>query len=315
MKRIGNLTVRMVSALLGLTILVACMASDYTDGITAFSTAVDKANTAEQALITSYQQNTLDATADQVAKGKLSYGRPDLVKCRGNPGPYHAGDCVAQFGGQNPPITAGPSSLASVTKYAGQLSSVVTDKTCDTLNQDATSLAGSIGEIANAARNPDLAAPAGALATIVAKVGCGAIEAEQLKVLRKSTEIADPIITELTRIALDKDARLQSSVIDSTNAQLSAAEMRYDSSRSAADLKQVASLAQAIDQAHMSPPGPVIQKLADLHHTLTEDLRAPNVTLKRVESDAKALIASAEAVETAATTLANPKSTTSNNGQ
>jgi hypothetical protein len=179
MQRASVPTVRLIALLISLTAQAACTPSDYADGITAFSTAVDKANSAEQALIATYQQNTLDQTAAQVAGGNLSYGRPDLVKCRGNPGPYHAGDCVVQFGGQAAPVTAGPSSLASLTKYAELLSSVVTDKTCDTLDTDAKGLATSIGDIANDARNPSLAVPAAALATIVSAIGCGVIETAQ----------------------------------------------------------------------------------------------------------------------------------------
>jgi hypothetical protein len=314
MQRASVPTVRLIALLISLTAQAACTPSDYADGITAFSTAVDKANSAEQALIATYQQNTLDQTAAQVAGGNLSYGRPDLVKCRGNPGPYHAGDCVVQFGGQAAPVTAGPSSLASLTKYAELLSSVVTDKTCDTLDTDAKGLATSIGDIANDARNPSLAVPAAALATIVSAIGCGVIETAQLKILRTATETADPIVATLTPIVVDKDSRLQGTAIDGTIAQLSAAESRYDGSRSAADLKQVVSLTHAIDQAHLAPPGPVIQKLADLHHTLTEDLQSPTVTLTRVQSDAKALIAVAGSVETAAITLANPKSTVTKSG-
>jgi hypothetical protein len=295
--------------------LADCAPADYADGVNSFSTAVDKANTAEQTLIIAYQQNTLDLTAAQVAKGNLSYGPPDLLKCRGNPGPYKAGDCMVQFGGAAAPITAGPSSLTSLTQYAAMLSSVVTDNTCDSLNKDANGLAGSIGDIAKDARNPTLAAPASALGTIVAAVECGAIEAAQLNILRTATQAADPVIARIVPIVVDKDARLQSAAINSAVVgQLSVAESRYDSSRSAADLKQVVSLAKAIDQAQLSPPGPMIEKIAGLHHTLTEDLKSPKVTLTRVESDAKALIAEAGAVQTAVETLANAKSTPAGSG-
>ena len=280
--------------------LAACTPSDYTDGITAFSTAVGKANTAEQALITTYQQNMLDQTAAQVAKGNLAYTGPDLKKCRGYPGPYHKGDCAVEFGGDAVPTTTEPSSLGSLTKYAAQLSSVTTDTTCTTLGTDAKGLATSIGDIAKDTRNPTVATPASGLATIVSPVGCGVIETVQLNILRTATKEADPIIAQLIPVVAHKDDTIQDKAILVAVQQLSAAGNRYTASHSAPDLKQVVSLTQAIDQAQLSPPGPVIQKLADLHRTLTEDLQSPKVTLARVESDAKALTAAAGSVETAA---------------
>jgi hypothetical protein len=289
-----------------LTGLVACAPSDYTDGITAFSTAVDKANSAEQTLTTAYQQSFLDTTISQAGKGNLSYVAPDFNKCNGVPGPYHAGDCAVRFGGAAAPVKPETSSMGSLTKYAALLSSVTTDKSCSTLQTDSKDIGTAIGGIAKALGNPEAAAAASAVATILSTIGCEAIEAMQLKILRNATAGANPIIKQLVPVIANKDATLQAFVINANVTQLSGIALDYLKTNSTADLKQMVTLTQAIDQAQLAPSGPVIQKLADLHQALTDDLASPNVTLKRVESDSQALIASAGTVETAVKSLASP---------
>ena len=61
-------------AVIGVAMLAACAPSDYSDGITAFSAAVTKADAAEKALIATDQQNTLDLNIAQVGRPLLGAG-------------------------------------------------------------------------------------------------------------------------------------------------------------------------------------------------------------------------------------------------
>ena len=295
-------------AVIGVAMLAACAPSDYSDGITAFSAAVTKADAAEKALIATDQQNTLDLNIAQVGRGNLAYAPPDPRKCAGDPGPYHAGDCAVQFGGQPFSDAAETPSLGSVTKYAALLSSVVADKTCASLDTDAKSLSTAIGDVAKDAGDAKLAAPAGALETIVSTLSCFAIESMQLRILKTATRDANPIVQAVVKTASDKDTLLQANALNVTLAQLSAAAVRYRVSHSATDLKQMVTLSQAVEQAQLAPAAKVIQSLGQLHQTLTDDLQSPAVNLKRIQNDAQALVTAAGALETSAITLAKPAS-------
>jgi hypothetical protein len=306
MRGIHNILTTLIAAA-PLYVLAACAPADYTDGITAFSNAVSKANSAEQTLITTYQQHGLDREIARAGQGSLALEFPNVNACSGYPGPYHAGDCAVKIGGQA--VGGGvtqPASLASLTKYAALLSSVTTDKTCASLTTDAKGLATAIGDIAKSAGDKAVATPAGVVETIVATVGCIAIDSLQLKILRQATADANPVIKQLVQVVADKDQQMQATTINASVNQLRTDVEQYQGSHSAADLTKMIALAQAIDQAQLAPPGPVILKLADLHQSLTDDLASPTVSLKRVQSDAQALIGAATQAQSAIGTLANP---------
>ena len=196
--------------------------------------------------------------------------------------------------------------MGGLTKYAALLSAVVADKTCSSLQSDATSLASSVSDMAKDAKQPELASAAAPIATIVSTFGCLIITNEQLSILREATKDANPIIVKLVPLIAQNDQDMYTNVLEDDVRQLGDATVAYNTSKSASDLTKIVSLSQAVDSAQASQPGPLIQKLATLHQTLTDDLAAPTVNLKRIESDAQAFVADEKAVSAAVGTLANP---------
>lgn len=286
--------------------VVGCTPADYSDGINSFSQAVSQANTTEQTLATS-EEKVVVANYVQHSAGQNAV--VDLSKCRANPGPYKAGDCVVEVGGKSPP-TAEPSSMAGLTKYAALLSAVVADKTCASLQSDATSIASSVSDMAKDAQEPALGSTASPLATIVSTFGCLIIANEQLSILREATKDANPVIQKLVPLIAQNDQDMYLNILEDNLRQLNDATVAYNISKSASDLAKVVSLTQTVDSAQASQPGPLISKLGTLHQSLTDDLAAPTVNLKTIENDAQALIADAKAVNSAVKTLANSTTTT-----
>jgi hypothetical protein len=294
-----------VCVVLGVCVAVtACTTADYSDGVSSFSQAVSQANMTEQTLATSEQKVAL-ANYIQHSAGQTAV--VDLNKCRGNPGPYKAGDCNVEMSNIAPPSVE-PSSLTGVIQYSALLSAVISDKTCASLQSDASSLASSIGDMAKDAKAPGLANAVGPLTSITSTLGCLAITDEQLSILREATKDANPIVQKLVPIIAQKDQDMYASILETDIAQLNDATASYATSKSASDLSKIVSLTQAVDSAQSSQPGALITKLASLHQTLTDDLAAPTVNLKNLESDAQGFSADAKTVEAAIGGLADPTS-------
>ena len=297
---------RVAGLVTGILFLVSCAPPDYGGGISSFSQAVSQANTIEQTLAASEEKV---AVANYIQHSAGRNAVVDLSKCRGSPGPYKAGDCVVEVQGESPP-TAVPSSMTGLTKYAALLSAVVADKTCASLQSDATSIASSVSDMAKEAQQPALGNAASPLATIVSTLGCLVVADEQLAILRKATKDANPVIQKLVPLIAQNDQDMYLTVLEDNIRQLSDATVAYNKSQSASDLAKVVSLTQAVDSAQASQPGPLISKLATLHQTLADDLATPTINLKIVESDAQAFIAEAKAVDSAVETLTKSTSTT-----
>jgi hypothetical protein len=287
--------------------VAGCTTADYADGINSFSQAISQANTTEHALAASEEKV---AVADYIQHSAGQKAVVDFGKCRGVPGPYKAGDCVVEVQGKSPPTTE-PSSMVGLTKYAALLSAVVADKTCASLQSDATSIASSVSDMAKDAQQPALGNAASPLATIVSTFGCLFIANEQLSILREATKDANPVIQKLVPLIAQNDQDMYLTVLEDDVDQLNHATVAYNASMSASNLAKVMSLTQAVDNAQASQPGPLITKLATLHQTLTDDLAAPTVNLKTIENDAQAFIADAKTVGSAVETLANATTTTS----
>ena len=272
------------------SILTGCAPADYSDGVSNFSQAVTAANTAEQSLITAERQARLNEWAQKALRSPTQQVSVDLAKCHAQFGDYHAGDCAVTWRGAPAPAAPRQSSFEHLIKYAALLSAVTADKTCASVQSDAQSLATSLGDLAKDAKATGLASAAGPVSTVVSVLACLSVQAAQLSVLRVSTSEANPIIQDLIPIVVSKDATMYRIVLDDNVRQLQSAVLGYSQTRSASDLASIVSLAAAIDSAELNPPGPAIAKIAPLHEALTADLKAPTVSLKRVENDAQALI-------------------------
>lgn len=314
MQAVRGLTLRLAAISLTATTIAACTPPDYSDGITAFSQAVTKVDTAEQALAAADQQARLNGWLAGAQRGDPKLVSIDETKCGVGSGTYHAGDWTVVWSGQNAPITPKPSSMNSLEKYAALLSSVVADKTCASLQSDAKDLGTAVGDLAKDAKATALAAAAGPLATIVSTAGCLAIENMQLSILRQATSAANPIVQKLVPIISDRDTDMYDTAINDAHRQLYDANVSYNLTRSVSDLKLMVSLTQILEKLKLAPPGPAVEKMAGLHRDLTEDLAAPTVNLKRVQNDAQALIAAAVSVTSAAESLSNAGSPTAAKG-
>ncbi len=291
----------------GSLVVSACTTADYSDGINSFAQAVAQANTTEQALAASEQSVALSTYIRQSVGQNAVV---DLGKCRGLSGSYKAGDCVVEIQQKSPP-TAEPSSMSALMKYTALLSSVAADKTCSSLQTDATSLASAVGDMTKDAKQPGLANAAGPLTAIVSTIGCLAITNEQLSILREATKDANPIIQKLVPLIAKNNQDLYLNVLGDAVRQLDDATVSYNESKSLADLNKAVTLAKVVDNAQASQPGPLMAKLVTLHQSLTDDLAAPTVTLKSIESDAQAFSADAKNIEAAVGMLANPSAAVS----
>lgn len=300
MKYVGSTALRFPILICGLLIVAGCVTADYADGVNSFSQAVSQANTTEQALATSEEKV---AVANYIHHSAGQNAVVDFGKCRGVPGPYKVGDCVVEVQGKSPP-TAEPSSMTGLTKYASLLSAVVADKTCASLQSDATSIASAVGDMAKDARQPQFEKATAPLATIVSTFGCMAIAKEQLAILRDATKEANPVIQKLVPLIVQNDQDMYITIVEDDIHQLNDETVDYNTSKSASDLAKVVSITQAVDSAQASQPGPLISRLATLHQTLTDDLASPAVNLKSIENDAQVFIADAKSVGSAVDTLA-----------
>ncbi len=303
-------SVRLAVLACGLLALVGCTAADYATGVNSFSQAVSAANSAEQTLITATQQvNTRNAEVQAVSTREKVF--VDLTKCaplldqnnQNAKNAYKAGDCAVTANGIPLPPKAAPSSFASLTKYAAELTAVVNDKTCASVQTDAKGIASTIGTLAKDAGQPELAAAAGAIATIASTLICLDIQKTQLDVLKAATQSADPIIQKMVPIIADKDTQLYLIVRDDNVADLSAAADAYVKTPSAGSLATLISQAQAIDKADQSGPGQLVLKIATLHTALTNELQHPHITWTVIVADTKTFITEAQAVQSAINSL------------
>jgi hypothetical protein len=296
--------IRLVLAVILLPLPGACTVADYADGIKDFSDAVTQANSTEQTLAEAARQAGFnDWVANAHARGaEIEY--PGPAKCRPPAGLYHAGDCTVKLGGLAAP-SAIASPMTSLVRYAAALSAVAADKSCDSFRSDAKDLTSAVGDIEKVAKS-GTPADASAIGGIAGEVGCLVIEHAELNLLKSTTARANPAIQKLIPLIVDLNTQLQGKVLDAAGRQLQAAYIGYLGSRSAADLRTVAVLAQGLDQAQSNPAGPVFAKLATLHQALTDDLASPAVSLSRMREDARAFITSAQSVASAARTLATP---------
>jgi hypothetical protein len=214
------------------------------------------------------------------------------------------------------------SDMDSLTKYAAALSAVVADQTCASLQTNARGLATAVGDIATMTKAPAAAAAAGPISQIVAAAGCAAINDVQLRILKASTDAANPSIQILVPLIAAKYNELYMTALTEAHTQLLSsmtdyltAQNSYQKSKSPLDLDKekssltkAISLAAAIDKAKSNPPGPVVLKVATLHQNLTSDLKSPTVNLKRVLNDAQAFVTEAASVASAADALTKANS-------
>jgi hypothetical protein len=300
MKYVGLTALRFPLLICGLLAGAGCVTADYADGVNSFSQAVSQANATEQAVAASEEKV---AVANYIQHSAGENAVVDFAKCRGVPGPYKADDCVVDVQGKSPP-TAEPSSMTGLTKYASLLSAVVADKTCASLQSDATSIASAVSDMAKDAQQPQFGKATGPLANLVSTLGCLAITKEQLAILRDATKEANPVIQKLIPLIVQNDQDMYITVLEDDIHQLNDEAVDYDTSKSASDLTKIVSLTQAVDSAQASQPGPLIDRLAMLHQTLTDDLGSPTVSLKSIENDAQAFITDAKAVSSAVEALA-----------
>jgi hypothetical protein len=108
------------------------------------------------------------------------------------------------------------SDMDSLTKYAAALSAVVADQTCASLQTDARGTA--VGNIATKTKAP--AAAAGPISQIVAAAGCPAINDVQLRILKASTDAANPSIQILVPLIAAKYNELYMTALTEAHTQL-----------------------------------------------------------------------------------------------
>jgi hypothetical protein len=307
-----------VFLLLGLTGLGACTTANYSDGVNGFSQAVTAAAALGRPLTAAAQQ----AEQTQLLQS-LATTDPRTVTldpgCLGiNPTGYHQGDCSVIIGTGKLNYAGALPNMASLTKYAAALSAIVADSSCATLQSDATGLAATVSDIATKAGVQEATASAGPISQIVAAAGCSAIDTVQLRILRTATDAANPLIQKLVPLIANAYQLYYDTALNDAEKQTLVAVVAYQNaaalyakSKSAADLeKESASLSQAntlaaaVDKARTSPPpGPVVTKIAALHQTLTDDLKLPTVSLKRVQNESQAFVTETNAVTSAAEAL------------
>jgi hypothetical protein len=112
------------------------------------------------------------------------------------------------------------SDMDSLTKYAAALSAVVADQTCASLQTDARGLATAVGDIATKTKAPAAAAAAGPISQIVAAAGCAAINDVQLRILKASTDAANPSIQILVPLIAAKYNELYMTALTEAHTQL-----------------------------------------------------------------------------------------------
>ena len=309
--------VRAVTLVASLGELGACTAADYSDGINGFSQAVTAAAAFGQPLAMAAQQ----AEQSQLLQN-LPTTDSNTVKlgagCIGvDPTGYHQGDCAVTIGASKIGDAGALPDMSSLTKYAADLSAVVADTSCATLQTDAKGIATAVNVIAAKAGDKEAAASAGPISQIVGAAACAAIDAEQLRILRTATGAANPYIQKLVPLIADAYQQYYVTALNDAEKQTFAAMASYKNAaslyqktKSAAELQaetssltQTATLAAAIDKAKTSPPGPVVTKIASLHQSLTDDLKSPTVNLKRVLNDAQTFVTEATAVTSAVEAL------------
>lgn len=283
----------------------ACTTDDYSAGVTSFSQAVTKADSAEQSVATAAQTAQLDQWVKNEARKPPTDVSIDLAKCAA-PSGYHAGDCsVVSLSNGAPPLIPDRSPVAALAKYSTLLAAIVTDKTCTTLESDAKDLGTSIDDMAKLAKAEDFAGAASPLATVASTFACWSIEKRQLTILRTATSAADPIIAKLVTLIADEDRSMTYNIANDDLSQLDAAEVDYQSTNSAADLGRMVSLASAVDKAQTLSAASLIIKVGTLHHNLTTGLQSPQVNLKNVQNDAEKLGTEAESLASSANSLAS----------
>jgi hypothetical protein len=314
-----------VAGLFAVSVLAVAACStppDFSDGIDGFSQAVAAADATGKSLYAGAQkarQDILLRDLPQMLQRNSAFSLNPACDPAQMPA-YKAGACTLDITDQNavtapfgPPIDAPPTD--SLARYGAQLSAVVADKTCGALQTDAAGIATSIGDIAKDGGH-DVTAQAGAISQIVSTIGCTAVAEEQLRILRASTSAADGIISELVVKIADVDDTLFKITLNNAYQQANAPLIDLAIARSKgtaspdqeeSDIVQAIALATAIDQARTTPPRPVILQIATLHHRLTEDLKAPTVSLARFQSDTQTFVAEVKAVASAAETLAKSK--------
>jgi hypothetical protein len=306
-----------IALLLALNGLGACSTSDYADGDNGFSEAVAAAAALGQPLASAAQQ-----AEQRQSLQMLPTTNPMTVSlapaCIGvDTTGYHPGDCAVTIGGK--PINAGvPPNIASLTKYAADLSAVVAATTCNSVQTASKGLATAASDIASNLGATEAAAAAGPISTIVSAAACAAIDAEQIRILRTATLAANPLVKEAVPLIANAYQQFYADAINDAFNQTTAAlgnyqiaARSYKKSKSAADLeKETTSLTQAqtfaaaIDKAKAAPqPGPLVSQIATLHQALTDDLQSPKINLKRVLADAQAFVTEATTVASAAQAL------------
>jgi hypothetical protein len=309
-------------AVSALAVAACSTPSDFSDGIDGFSQAVAAADATGKSLYSGAQkarQDILLRDLPRMLQRNASFSLNPACDPAQMP-EYEAGACTIDVTDRNavtapygPPIAAPPTD--SLARYGAQLSAVVADKTCGALQTDAAGIATSIGNIAKDSGR-EVTVEAGAISQIVSTIGCTAIAEEQLRILRASTSAADGIVGALVEKIADVDDTLFKIALNNAYQQANAPLMDLAVARSAgtasldqeqSDIVQAIALAAAIDQARMMPPKPVILQIVTLHHRLTEDLRAPTVSLARFQNDTQTFVAEVKAVASAAETLARAK--------
>jgi hypothetical protein len=317
--RVGRLCRGILAS--GILGVAACgTPADFADGVNSFSQAVAAADNASQSLYSGAQKASRDLLLrdlPRIAADRIPVSLDpacDALQVK----EYTPGSCTLQVGSAayGQPGVAPP--LGGLTRYAAKLAAVVADKTCATLRTDAQGLAATIGDLAKEAK-ADVTAQAGAISGIASVIGCAAVAEAQLDILRKATAAADPIIAQLVPLIIAADHVLYADALTDAYNQANMAAAAYNSARGSvtpadmdkarADLAQALTLTAAIDTARGAPPDAVIAKIATLHKSLTDDLHAPTVSLARFQIDAQAFLAEAQAIVTAADTLAKAKTT------
>ncbi|MBV8653141.1 MAG: hypothetical protein JO255_16875 [Alphaproteobacteria bacterium] len=309
-------------AVSGLAVAACSTPPDFSEGIDGFSQAIAAADATGKSLYTGAQkarQDILVRDLPRMLQQNAAFSLNPACDPAQMPD-YKPGACTLDVTDQNTitarfgqPDDAPP--MASLTRYAAQLSAVVADKTCGALQTDAAGIATSVGDIAKDGGH-DVSAQAGAVSQIVSTIGCTVIAEEQLRILRASTSAADGIIGDLVVKIADVDDTLFKITLNNAYQQANAPLIDLAVARSKgtasldqeqSDILQAIALAAAIDEARMTPPKPIILQIATLHHRLTEDLKAPTVSLARFQSDTQTFVTEVKAVASAAETLARPK--------
>ncbi len=297
-----NSRLRMVSALASLMLsgLSGCVSSDFSTGVSSFSTAVSADDSAEQALIQSANQVRLNQWLAQAGKLPPQGIVIDLAKCSAASG-YKQGDCQVVAGNLGPAPVDFAASTSALKSYAQALSKITTDTTCDELKSDGTALAGSLGDLSKSAGGS--ATGTSAVLSIVATIGCRAVGEYELQILRKTTAAADPIVQSLVAPIQDKDRRLARIVTMDAVAQLETAEFSYQQHPTTQQLKSLVTLAAAVETAQSLSLDKTIAAIADAHARLTQDLKSDKVDLTDVISNAQSIAADAQSIEAAIKTV------------